>query len=240
MTIHRFYAPVAAFREGQVLLAESETHHLRDVLRHAVGDEVNVFDGSGGEFRCRVEAIAKRSAELMVLEPIEAMAESPLRLTLAAALLKGDKFDLVVKKCVELGVAAIVPLITDRCDVRLTDAGKRVERWEKLVIDATRQCGRSTLTSVKEPSEFGSFVRIECPGRSILFAERLGSTFDQVRPTSDIIAIIGPEGGWSDCELALAKERRVNIVTLGGRILRAETASIAIAAILQHRFGDFN
>ena len=240
MTIHRFYAPIAAFREGQVSLAESEAHHLRDVLRHAVGDEVNVFDGSGGEFRCRVEAIAKRSAELIVLGPIETMAESPLRLTLAAALLKGDKFDLVVKKCVELGVSSIVPLITDRCDVRLKDAGKRVERWEKLVIDATRQCGRATLTAVNEPLDFRSFVGIERQGQSILFAERSGRAFDQVEPTSDIIAIIGPEGGWSDGELALAEERRVNIVTLGGRILRAETASIAIAAILQHRFGDIN
>lgn len=240
MTVHRFYAPSEAFNDGLVSLGENEAHHLRDVLRHATGDEVSVFDGKGGEFRCRVESISKRSAELVVLAATEPMPESPLGLTLAVALLKGEKFDLVVKKSVELGVASITPLITDRCDVRLKDAAKRVERWERLVIDASRQCGRATLTAIRQPVEFCRFVEIEPDGRCVLFSERAGTSLEDLKHAADLTAMIGPEGGWSDEELSLARERGVDIVTLGGRILRAETASISIAAILQHRFGDIN
>jgi 16S rRNA (uracil1498-N3)-methyltransferase len=240
MTMHRFYAPPQAYRDGLVTLGESEAHHLRDVLRHVQGDEVKVFDGIGGEFRCRIDSMTKRSAELVVLAASTPIAESPLRLTLAAALLKGEKFDLIVKKCVELGVAAIIPLITDRCDVRVKDTAKRVERWEKLAIDASRQCGRATLMTIGEPVQFSNFVQYGLEERCILFSECGGHALEQADQPTEMTAIIGPEGGWGDGEIVLARERRVEIVTLGGRILRAETASITIAAILQNRFGDIN
>ncbi|MEP6946971.1 MAG: 16S rRNA (uracil(1498)-N(3))-methyltransferase [Acidobacteriota bacterium] len=242
MTVHRFYAPRSAFIDGLIALGEHETHHLRDVLRLSIDDKISVFDGEGGEYLCSIDEISKRSATLVTLKQTPPSApESQLDLTLASAMLKGDKFDLVVKKSVELGVTRLVPLITERCDARLKDAAKKIERWQKIVIDATRQCGRATLMTVDEPTEFMVLARNHEENRlPVLFSERRGSSFDSMTPGTKITALVGPEGGWSDAELVAAHINRVSVVTLGGRILRAETASIAIAAILQHRFGDIN
>lgn len=240
--MHRFYAPKASFEDDHVILGESESHHLRDVLRHSIGDEVNVFDGEGGEFQCRVESLAKRSAVLAVTGWVEPTAlESPLDLTIAATLLKGEKIDLVVKKCVELGVTRFVPLNSFRCDVRYKDGEKRQERWHKMAVDAARQCGRATLMRVEQPVDFVEFVASNIDGGNcIIFSERGGVSSDSLVPSKKITAFVGPEGGWDDRELDEAREHGISIVTLGGRILRAETAAIAIAAILQHRFGDIN
>ena len=223
-------------------LGETEAHHLRDVLRHSVGDEVRVFDGEGGEYQCRVQDVAKRSAGLSVIARVEPSApESPLDLTIAAALLKGEKFDLVIKKCVELGVTRLIPLITVRCDVRPKDGAKKSGRWQKMVIDASRQCGRATLMAMAEAVEFDKFVKSgPSDGLRILFSEREGRSLDTQTLPQKITAFIGPEGGWDDRELSAAAENGIEIVTFGGRILRAETAAISIATILQHRFGDIN
>ncbi len=241
--MHRFYAPNSAAVGDPVTLSETEAHHLRDVLRHAAGDQICIFDGEGGEFLCRVESVGKKSAELLLVRKVEPTApESPLDLTLAAAILKGEKFDLVVKKCVELGVTRLVPLITTRCDVRLKDGERRRERWHKIGIDAARQCGRATLMTIGEPVEFTAFARVndEEGGLRILFSERNGTSMPGEIAGKKITAFVGPEGGWDDSELEVARGNNISIVTFGGRILRAETASIAIAAILQHSFGDIN
>ncbi len=240
--MHRFYASRSAFNNDIISLGEHEAHHLRDVLRHAADDRVQVFDGEGSEYLCRIDALTKRTASLVKLEQTEPSApESPLELTLAAAMLKGDKYDLVVKKCVELGVTHLVPLITERCDVRLREVGKKTERWQKVILDATRQCGRATLMAVNEPVEFRQFAKTGSDSRTvILFSERNGASFDSVAPSPKITACVGPEGGWADQELETATSNRISVVTLGGRTLRAETASITVAAILQHRFGDIN
>lgn len=240
--MHRFYAPQTSFEGDRVTLGETESHHLRDVLRHSVGDEIRVFDGEGGEYQCRVEAVAKRSANLSIIARVEPSApESSLDLTIAAALLKGEKFDLVIKKCVELGVTRLVPLITQRCDVRPKDGAKKGERWQKMVIDASRQCGRATLMAMDEPVDFGEFVKKgPTDGSRIMFLEREGREFDTQTLPKKITAFVGPEGGWDDREISVAAENGIDVVTFGGRILRAETAAISIAAILQHRFGDLN
>lgn len=240
--MHRFYAPKTSFDGDRVTLGETEAHHLRDVLRHSVGDEVSVFDGEGGEYRCSVQNVAKRSANLSIIACVEPFApESSLDLTIAAALLKGEKFDLVIKKCVELGVTRLVPLITQRCDVRPKDGAKKGERWQKMVIDASRQCGRATLMVMEKPVEFDKFVKSGPTGSTrVMFSEREGNSFDTQTLPQKITAFIGPEGGWDDRELSAAAENGIDVVTFGGRILRAETAAISIATILQHRFGDLN
>jgi 16S rRNA (uracil1498-N3)-methyltransferase len=164
-------------------------------------------------------------------------------LTLAAAILKGDKFDWVVQKAVELGVSRLTPTITARCDVKLKDSAKRVERWRKIVLEASKQCGRAKLMSVDEPAGFGESIDLEESrdgSVALLFSERDGLPLSRISPAKLITAYTGPEGGWEDSELAAATERGVRIVTFGGRILRAETASIAVSALLQNKFGDMN
>lgn len=239
--MHRFYAPPENFKDGYVDLGAEETRHMRDVLRLRSGDNVLVFDGSGHEFSCRIEDIGKKAASISVeMEVFPLSPESPLRLTLAAALLKGDKFDLVVQKAVELGVSCLVPLKTDRCEARFVDAPKRLERWRRIVLEAAKQSGRATLMEMSDPAEFTDLISRSSAESTVLFSERNGDRMSGIRSSAGMTAVVGPEGGWDDEELDAAAAAGVRIITLGGRILRAETAAIAITAILQNRFGDMN
>ena len=246
MTRRRFFAPPTAISpdDSTVQLDQSETRHLRDVLRQRAGDEVFVFDGLGREFRCLVLETTAKTGVLQMIEPVEpASRESPLRLTLAVALLKGEKFDLVVQKATELGVTRIVPVLTERSDVRLTNPGaaaKRVERWNRLTLEAAKQSGRAFVPVCDEPVEFSVLVVGDANGvERYMFTERDGVGFGgSESPPLDATALVGPEGGWSDAELELARAQGWTLITLGGRILRAETAAITVAALMQHRFGD--
>jgi 16S rRNA (uracil1498-N3)-methyltransferase len=239
--MRRFYAPPENFHEQNVILSEEETRHLRDVLRLRIDDEVSVFDGSSREFKCVIKTIEKKSSTLSLVEEIPpASPESNLELTIAATVLPGDKYDLVIQKAVELGVVELIPLVTTRCEVKLKDAAKRLNRWRRIAFEASKQCGRAKLMRVSEPVEFADMIAKVANDDCLLFSERDGASFDTVTESKKITAVFGPKGGWEDSELETARDKGINIVTLGGRVLRAETAAIAISAILQHRFGDFN
>ena len=240
--MHRFYTPPDSFHDERVLLNASETRHLRDVLRLGVGSNVNVFDGEGHEFLCTVTLICKIDAELLIIsEQPPSSPESTLDLTLAATMLKGDKFDLVVQKSVELGVNHLVALNTIRCDVKIKESTTRIDRWRKIALEAAKQSGRARLMKVSGPVAFDKFLQgLSRDEDAILFAEREGGRLSQDFDGHKMTAIVGPEGGWDDSELADARSAGIDIVTLGGRIMRAETAAIAIAAVIQHRFGDIN
>ncbi|HEX6183825.1 MAG TPA: 16S rRNA (uracil(1498)-N(3))-methyltransferase [Pyrinomonadaceae bacterium] len=251
MTRRRFYAPPSAFAPGgaEVALSEEESRHLRDVLRLRAGEEAYVFDGEGREFACVVlePGGRGRAARLEVRGRAEAPSpESPLGLTLAVALLKGEKFDLVVQKATELGVVRVAPVLTRRADVRPRDArdvSKRVERWRRLALEAAKQSGRARVPTVGEPRDFEAFVK-EGEGADslrVLFAERGGCGLNELpreSAPSAVTALVGPEGGWDDEEINLARERGWAVVTLGGRTLRAETAAITVCALLQNLYGD--
>lgn len=253
MSRRRFYAPPRAFDDNNIItLAPDETRHLRDVLRLGRGDEVFVFDGEGREYRCIIEECGRESARLRVCEDIEpARPESSLHLTLAVALLKGEKFDLVVQKATELGATRIMPLETKHADVRVrdeADSARRVKRWQRIALEAAKQSGRTRLTQIDAPVPFATLIEntaFDQAEARLMFAERGGRSLAETinrwttRPQS-VTALVGSEGGWSDEEIALARDAVWNIVTLGGRTLRAETAAITIAALLQHLFGDLS
>ncbi len=225
--MRRFYAPPENFKNENVFLSEEETRHLRDVLRLRENETVRVFDGENLEFICEIENIEKRQTVLKIIEKTEPSAPmSNLDLTLAVALLKGEKFDLVIQKAVELGVKNFVPLITKRCDVKIKDADKKRERWRKIALEASKQSGRADLMKIETPVYFEKFIR-NSNGTKILFSERGGKNFSQISETKKITAVIGSEGGWEDAEIESAKANGFQIVTLGGRILRAETAAIS-------------
>ena len=259
MTRRRFYAPPGAFNSSldSVTLESDEARHLRDVLRLKPGDEVYVFNGEGKEFHCRVEESRRDTAELKVIGEVDpARPESPLRLTLAVALLKGEKFDLVVQKATELGVTRVLPIVTKLADIRLrdeSDAAKRVARWQRIALEAAKQSGRAVVPEITSPLSFESVIQdaaakvqdatangeLNC----LMFSERDGESIIAAREKlpanlSSLTALVGSEGGWTDNELAAARQAGWTIVTLGGRTLRAETAAIAVAVLLQHIFGD--
>lgn len=270
MTRRRFYAAPENFSPDltRVKLAAEEARHLRDVLRLRPGDEAYVFDGAGHEYLCEVAAIGARDgggnsrnersekggrAELTIVRAVApAQPESPLHLTLALALLKGEKFDLVVQKATELGVTRIVPIMSARADVRLREekdrGDKRGQRLERLALEAAKQSGRARVPQINSPFTFEAFLaKHQDPDEQTrwFFSERGGDGFDEVASDvsfapSSITALVGPEGGWDDEEIACARAHNWRIITLGGRTLRAETAAIAIVALLQHRFGDLS
>jgi 16S rRNA (uracil1498-N3)-methyltransferase len=254
MTRRRFFAPPSAFNSeiDRVRLAPEEARHLRDVLRLKPGDEVYVFDGTGREFRCSIEESRRDAAQLKIINEVEpARPESPLQLTLAVALLKGEKFDLVVQKATELGAARIVPVVTMHADIRLrdeSDATKRVARWQRIALEAAKQSGRAAVPEVDNPVSFASLIQPAPAGSApvrLMFSERDGESLAEARKKfagdlTSLIALIGSEGGWADEEIASARDAGWFIVTLGGRTLRAETAAIAVAALLQHLHGDLD
>lgn len=236
--MRRFYTPKENFQTDKAILNLEETRHLRDVLRLREGAEIQVFDGEGKEFLGAIEKISKSETHLEIIKEVAPSAlESSLNLTLAVALLKGDKFDLVVQKAVELGVTKLIPLNTKRADVKLKESKKKSERWRKIALEAAKQSGRAKLMQIEKPIDFNEFVQIKV-GTRILFAERNGAGLAEIKTTQQITAVIGAEGGWEDSEIETAQKNDFQIITLGERILRAETAAIAITAVLQHRFGD--
>jgi 16S rRNA (uracil1498-N3)-methyltransferase len=250
MTRRRFFTTPNSIdpENHRVGLEPAEARHLAAVLRLRPGDEVFVFDGKGHEFRCVVTEATVRTGELFLVDRAEPeRPESPLKLTLGVALLKNEKFDLVAQKATELGVSRIVPLLTDRSDVRLPPAVsgvKRVERWNRLTLEAAKQCGRTWVPVCDQPVEFSALAESALASEGelrIIFSERNGVGFAEAIGDfagTKATALVGPEGGWSDHELEQAGANGWRTITLGGRILRAETAAIAVTALLQHRFGD--
>ena len=251
MTRRRFYAPPKAFESDlrSVSLEAEEARHLREVLRLKPGDHVYVFDGAGREFQCSVESARRDVAQLSVLAEVSpARPESPLQLTLAVALLKSDKFDLVVQKATELGVARVAPVMTKLADIRLrddSDAEKRLTRWRRIALEAAKQSGRALVPGIVAPISFSDLVRtnVSAEENGVLFTERDGASLESITQSGvdklrSITALVGSEGGWTDSELAEAKAAGWPLVTLGGRTLRAETAAITVTALLQHTFGD--
>ena len=252
MTRRRFYAPPEAFSTDTriVTLSPLEARHLRDVLRLAKGAEAFVFDGVGREYHCIVEKCGRSLVQLVVLKAVEAARpESPLWLELAVALLKGEKFDLVVQKATELGAYRIAPVITKQGDVRLPngrDMTRRVARWQRIALEAAKQSGRALVPQIAAPRPFSAMVEAsaEQEGRwRLMFSERegdtLSATIEKERGRLNAaIALVGPEGGWADDEIGLARDAGWDLVTLGGRTLRAETAAITVTALLQHTLGD--
>ncbi|OLE52718.1 MAG: hypothetical protein AUG51_16740 [Acidobacteria bacterium 13_1_20CM_3_53_8] len=230
-------------------LAQEEARHMRDVLRLRRGDEVFVFDGEGREFVCEIEEIRSLDALLFVKDEVKpSCPESPLDLTLAVALLKGEKFDLVVQKATELGATRIVPVITKLADVRVRDekdAERRVARWQRIMMEAAKQCGRARVPEIFGLTDFTSLVRGSTSNvdeKFLIFSERGGQGLNEIIPVikrpESLTALVGSEGGWTDEEIEMARDAGWLVVTLGGRTLRAETAAIVVAALLQHLLGD--
>jgi 16S rRNA (uracil1498-N3)-methyltransferase len=244
MQRHRFYAPPLSFTEASVRLDAEEAHHLTRVLRLDAGARVFVFDGEDAEYECEVARVAKHEVELNLLRRLDDVVESPLRLTLAQALIKGDKLDWVIQKATELGVTRIVPLVTERSDIKRAEerAGQRLQRWRRISLEALKQCGRRMLVDICEPAPFDEYCESAAQDARLIFSERGGESLAEVpaklRNVNQLSLCVASEGGWGERELRKAASCGFTPVSLGSRILRAETAAIAAVSLAQHLFGD--
>jgi 16S rRNA (uracil1498-N3)-methyltransferase len=212
-----------------VTLAGPEAHHLLHVMRAAVGDEVTLFDGRGGEYEAKVIALRRSELELEVGPRREVDRELARRIVVGVALPKGDRQKWLVEKLTELGAARLVPLVTHRGTVKLHDRGE--EKLERAVIEASKQCGRNVLMEVSPPTSLEEFLATAEGLR--LVAHPGGEPISATGELADTITIaIGPEGGFTDEEVAAADEHGWRRVSLGPAILRIETAALAMVARL--------
>ncbi len=219
-------------------LKGAEAHHLTHVMRAKPGQRVTLFDGSGAEFEARLEAVGRSSVELAIMDRVEVDRELARRITLAVALPKGDRQRWLVEKATELGVSRLVPLITSRGVAQPVETA--VARLRRAVIEASKQCGRNRLMEISQPVAFAEFVRWEADGAVRWIAQpgdarggALPARRDsQEEPENEgkIVVAIGPEGGFTEEEVRLAIDAGFASVDLGPRILRVETAAIAVAA----------
>lgn len=218
-------------------LTDDEARHLAQAMRAKPGAEVVVFDGGGGEWRGRVVSIERNAVEVELLEHRGDDRESAIALTLAVALPKGDRQRWLVEKAVELGVRCLVPLLTERGVAQPVE--KAVGRLRRAVIEASKQCGRNRLMEISEPLGWNQWCQAEWPGASMAklvadprATQSLSGWLAAAGPgIGNIAAAIGPEGGLSDAELAVARSRGWLAVNLGPRVLRVETAALYVAAV---------
>src|SRR5262245_49901020 len=248
MQRRRFYAKPSSFTETSVRLDADEARHLTRVLRLCSGARAFVFDGEGAEYECVVARAAKHEVDLNLLRRLDDVVESPLRLTLAQALIKGDKFDWVIQKATELGVSQIVPLVTDHSDIKRDirraeeRAGQRMQRWRRISLEALKQCGRRKIVEIGEPASFADFCESAAQDACLIFSERGGESLSAVSsklPSVNQLSLcVASEGGWSEGELRKAESCGFTPVSLGSRILRTETAAIVAVSLAQHIFGD--
>jgi 16S rRNA (uracil1498-N3)-methyltransferase len=246
--VHRFYAPALDPGDEAVTLPRDEAEHLTRVLRLGVGDTVAVFDGRGAEFLAKVVTAVRRDARVQILSRIEPAPEASVRLTLAQAVLKGEKMDDVVRDAVMLGVAAIQPLVTKRTEttVAMLLRSARVDRWRRVALASVKQSRRAVVPDVHVPLTLETYLD-DPPVAVRLMLVEPGAAAD-TEPVSalrtgqgtphDAVVLVGPEGGWTEQECALARDRGVRLVTLGHRTLRADAVPVAAISVLQFLWGD--
>jgi 16S rRNA (uracil1498-N3)-methyltransferase len=215
-------------------LTGSEAHHLINVMRAKRGAKVMLFDGSGAEFPALVEQLGRNKVELAVLGREEVNRELPFALTLAVALPKGERQKWLVEKAVELGIGRIVPLVTERAVAQPVE--QALNRLRRAVIEASKQCGRNRLMQIAEPLDWPDFIDRTQDHSCRIVAHPLGTHSNAILPRADeqpenIFLVVGPEGGFTDDEIAMAVKSGWRAVNLGLRILRVETAALLLAAM---------
>jgi len=242
MGLPRFFVDTPLGPHTTVTLPEAVTRHIH-VLRLAVGDDVCLFDGSGHEFRARLNAINKRDATASLADATQPDTEARYAITLAQGIAGGDKMDWLIEKAIELGVHAIAPLQTERGVVRLSGerAAKRVQHWQALVQAACEQCGRARLPEILPAQALPAWLATLADegGLRLALLPEAESSARELRPgDAGALLAVGPEGGLGERDIALLQEAGFHGLRLGPRILRTETAGLAALAALQALHGD--
>lgn len=210
-----------------------EEHRHLGVARVEEGEAIEVFDGKGNVWSATVESVGKRETVARVNGSRQA-ARSSVELILALAMIRIPAFELALEKVVELGVNRIVPFTAARCNV---SAGGRHDRWLRILVEAAKQAKRYHLPELHDVTTFDQVLSIPASSK-IMFAERSGGSLKSALADSPALYLIGPEGGWTDTELAAAREHGFHTVTLGAAILKAETAAIVGASLIRYELGE--
>lgn len=236
----RFYVNQQLTLQNDFRLPENVVRHIQ-VLRLRVGDELVLFNGDSHAYVAELSELEKRHAACHIVDKQQKNSESPLDLILVQAISSGDRMDFTLQKSVELGVNQIVPILSERCVVKLSGerADKRMARWQEIVISACEQCGRNTVPIVQPIVSLRDYLREKDERLHVLMSLNHAKSLREIAPPSHIALMIGPEGGWTAAEEQLAFQAGCQAITLGQRVLRTETASLAAIAAMQTLWGDF-
>ena len=242
--MQRFFVTPDQVGEDKIRIQGSDVDHMKNVLRMRPGEEVMVSDGNNRQYRCRVEDYPEGEAVLAILEAGLVDTELPSRIYLFQGLPKQEKMELIVQKAVELGVCQVIPVQTRRCVVKLDakKAAKKVQRWQQIAESAAKQAGRGYIPAVSEVMTFQEALAFSetldirlIPYELADGMEGTRKILDGIRPGQSVGIFIGPEGGFEKEEVGRAVEAGALPITLGKRILRTETAGIAVLSILMYR-----
>lgn len=233
----RIFLPISD-KDNDLIIKEEKAHYLINVLRLKKGDEFEAVNGRGKCFLLLIKKAFKNEVICEIIDIFDYNLESPISITLAQGILKGNKMDLVIQKATELGVKEIIPIITERSQIKET---RKLNRWQKIAEEASKQSGRSIVPIIHNSIKF--FELIDNYKTGLIFYEKNGISLKDAITKLDVnnlLITIGPEGGFTNEEINYAKQNNFILVTLGKRILRAETAAISAITLIQFLFGDMS
>ena len=244
----RFFVPPGALASDSVSIEGPLARRLAKVLRLAPGDEIICFDGGGEDARVRIETSDGRRVTGPVIERAPGPPESPVRINLYQSVTKGERFEWLLEKATEIGVARFVPLIAARAVVKTAGEGNRSERWRRIVVEAAEQCGRSAVPEVTAPQRFDAAIA-SAQGLLLLPYEEAGESapgiadvlrqeIDALFAQGEISIFIGPEGGFEAAEVERARATSAHVITMGRRVLRSETAGLVASTLALHAVGE--
>ena len=249
MAWRRFFVEEIEAKDGLFTITGTEAKHITRVLRMGRGDRFILMDGKGTRFQAVIESAGRREVLVALEKPLAQPAPSPIEITLCQALLKSRAMDYVIEKTSELGVNRVLPFSSERTVVRLNKErlSKKAQRWREIAHSAAKQSDRKTPVEIGPLSSFEELVAM-CRGENalkVILWEEEGATDlkrvpKEVLPVKKFIGIVGPEGGFSQEEVRAAGEAGFVSVSLGQRVLRAETAAITMVAIVQYEWGDLS
>jgi 16S rRNA (uracil1498-N3)-methyltransferase len=242
VSMNRFYVPFQAGLKN-IWIDSPESHHILHVKRLKAGDNIVLFNGMGVECDARIVEIEGNRVGVEVNQYKTINKENRVGIDIAFAIPKGKRSHFLIQKCTELGVNKLIPTNYERSVVKLKpESSGKIEKWRKIAIEASKQCGRNTITEIGDVVDFENIIENSDSYDLPLFAcnqpdsNNLKNTLQEHLKLNNIIGFIGPEGGFTSNEIEMAKEARCKFVSLGERTLRVETAAIAISAILSYHY----
>ena len=236
----RIFSTTALHSGADFILDPEPSRHIAKALRMAVGDELTLFDGRGGEYPATITVIDKKNLTVHTGKHLDTERESPLQVHLGIAVSRGDRFDWVMQKATELGAAHISPLITERSGVKLDGerAQKKLAHWRQIAISACEQCGRNRVPTLATLQPIANFIGDTDAQLKLVLHHRAETLPAESAAIRTAALLVGPEGGLSEQEIARAEQAGFSSLALGPRVMRTETAPLSALAILQARWGD--
>lgn len=241
MTLPRIFISTKLEIKQKIVLDVAASRHILQVLRLQLNDQLLIFNNTGGEFKAHLIALDKQKAVVSLEEFIVRNNESPLTIALGQGISRGEKMDFTVQKAVELGVSTITPLFTSYCQVKLDDnrLEKKLHHWQGIAISAAEQSGRCYVPQILSSQTLIKWCSNVPSGLRLIFDPKATNKLSGIKERPhNITILVGPEGGWSDEEIATAEQNHFLPITLGPRVLRTETSALTAISILQALWGD--